>query len=107
MLMAEGNGEIWWAEVPNDKIRPVVVLTRLRVVSRLHSIVVAPVTSTARGLATEVAIGLVEGVRNGSVVSLDNTMLLHRSALGRKCGQVDAARWPEFCRAMHRMMGCL
>lgn len=103
--MAVGNGEIWWADVPNDKIRPVVVLTRTRVASRLHSVVVAPVTSTARGLATEVAVGSAEGVRNGSVASLDNTMLLHRSALGRKCGQVDAARWPEFCRAMHKMMG--
>ena len=101
-----GNGEVWWADVPNDKIRPVVVLTRSRVTDRLHSIVVAPIASTARGLATEVAVGSAEGVRDGSVANLDNTMLLHRSALGRRCGQIDASRWPEFCRAMHKMMGC-
>ena len=101
-----GNGEIWWADVPNDKIRPVIVLTRSRVAARLHSVVVAPITSTARGLATEVFVGAGEGVRDGSVANFDNTMLLHRSALGRKCGQVDASRWPEFCRAMHKMMGC-
>ncbi len=101
-----GNGEVWWADVPSDKIRPVLVLTRSRVAHRLHCVVVAPITSTARGLATEVAVGSSEGVRDGSVANLDNTMLLHRSALGRKCGQVDEARWPELCRAMHKMMGC-
>lgn len=67
---------------------------------------VAPITSTARGLATEVAVGSAEGVRDGSVANLDNTMLLHRSALGRKCGQIDESRWPEFCKAIHKMMGC-
>ena len=100
------NGEVWWADVPNDNIRPVVVLTRSRVANRLHAVVVAPITSTARGLATEVAMGSAEGVREGSVANLDNTMLLHQSAFGRKCGQVDAAKWPEFCRAIHKMMGC-
>jgi mRNA interferase MazF len=101
-----GNGEIWWADVPNDKIRPVLVLTRSRVAGRLHSVVVAPITSTARGLATEVSVGVDEGVRDGSVVNFDNTMLLHRSALGQKCGQVNSLKWPVFCRALHKMMGC-
>lgn len=104
--MSLGQGEIWWAQVPDDKIRPVVILTRARVAARLHSLVVAPVTSVARGIPTEVAIGHTEGVRDGSVVNLDNVMLLHRSALGRKCGEVDPGRWPEFCRAVHKMMGC-
>ena len=101
-----GHGEIWWAQVPNDKIRPVVVLTRSRVAARLHAVVVAPVTSTARGIATEVALGPAEGVKDGSVANLDNTMLLGQSAFGRKCGQIEPGRWPEFCRAMHKMMGC-
>ena len=100
------NGEVWWADVPNDKIRPVVVLTRSRVANRLHAVVVAPITSTARGLATEVSLGSTEGVREGSVANLDKTMLLHRSALGRKCGQVDDSRWPEFCRAIDKILGC-
>lgn len=104
--MTLGHGEIWWAKVPNDKIRPVVILTHARVATRLHALVVAPVTSTASGLATEVPLGSAEGVKDGSVANLDNTMLLDRSSLGRKCGQIDVVRWPEFCRAMHKMMGC-
>jgi mRNA interferase MazF len=104
--MSLGHGEIWWAEIPGDKIRPVVILTRARVASRLHTVVVAPVTSVARGIPTEVALGAAEGVRDGSVANLDNTMLLHRSALGRKCGGVGPTRWPELCQAMRKMMAC-
>lgn len=104
--MSLGHGDVWWAQVPGDKIRPVVILTRRRVASRLHAVVVAPVTSRARGLPTEVALGSAEGVGDGSVANLDNTLLLHRSALGRQCGSVAPERWPEFCRAMHTMMGC-
>lgn len=104
--MSFGHGDIWWADVPGDKIRPVVILTRSRVASRLHAVVVAPVTSTRRGLPTEVALGEADGMADGSVANLDNTMLLHRTALGRKCGAVDLAKWTDFCRAMHKMMGC-
>jgi mRNA interferase MazF len=104
--MSLSHGDIWWAQVAGDKIRPVVILTRARVADRLHSVVVAPVTSTARGIVTEVSLGPDEGVREGSVANLDNTMLLHRSALGRKCGEVGRHRWPEFCQAMAKMMSC-
>lgn len=82
------------------------MLTRGRIANRVHSLVVAPVTSTTRGLATEVSIGEAEGVREGSVVSLDNTMLLHRSMLGKQCGSLNDARWPEVCAAMQKVMGC-
>jgi mRNA interferase MazF len=73
------NGEVWWADVPNDNIRPVVVLTRSRVVNRLHSVVVVPITSTARGLATEVAMGSAEDVREGDNRSNDRASGLMRT----------------------------
>ncbi len=104
--MSLGHGEIWWANVPGDKIRPVVILTRSRVAARLPAVVVAPVTSVPRGIPTEVVLGRAEGVRDGSVANMDNAMLLHRTSLGRKCGEVDRSRWPEFCLAVHKMMGC-
>lgn len=47
------QGEVWWADVPGDKVRPVVVLTRERFIARLHSILVAPVSTTVRGIPTE------------------------------------------------------
>jgi len=99
-----GHGQLWWADL--DKVRPVVVLTRQRVAPRLARVVVAPITTTIRGLATEVALGSAEGVRDGSVASLDNVQLLPVDRLLRRAGRVAPARWPEFCSAMAKVMGC-
>lgn len=99
-----GHGQVWWADL--DKVRPVVVLTRARVAPLLRRVLVAPVTTTVRGLATEVELGADEGVRDGCVANLDNAQLVPASALLRQAGQVDVARWPDFCMAMAAVMAC-
>ena len=87
-------------------MRPVVVLTRQRVASHLVCVVVAPVTTTVRGLATEVPVGSEEGVRPGSVANLDSVQLLPVDRLLRRAGRVAPERWPEFCAAMAKVMAC-
>ena len=99
-----GHGQVWWADL--DKVRPVVVLTRQRVASRLARVLVAPITTTARGIATEVPVGTAEGVRDDSVASLDNIQLLPVDSLLRTAGRVAPERWPEFCSAMAKVMAC-
>ena len=89
-----------------DKIRPVVVLTRRRVAGRLSRILVAPVTTTVRGIATEVPLGSREGVRRGSVANLDNTQLIPKGMLLQRAGRIGPERWHEFCRAMTAVMSC-
>jgi len=98
------HGQVWWADL--DKIRPVVVLTRGRVASRLTRVLVAPVTTTIRGLAVEVPIGGAEGVKQGSVANLDNAHLLHVNRLIALAGSVAHHRWAEFCTAMQNVMAC-
>lgn len=95
---------MWWVDL--DKVRPVIVLTRARVAPRLHRVLVAPVTTTVRGLATEVAVGDAEGVRAGSVASLDNVQLIPVTCLLRRAGRISPDRWQEFCRAMAAVMAC-
>lgn len=95
---------MWWADL--DKVRPVVVLTRARVAPRLHRVLIAPVTTTVRGLTTEVAMGATEGVRDGSVANLDNIQLIPVTCLLRRAGRIPADRWHEFCRAMAAVMAC-
>lgn len=99
-----GHGQVWWADL--DEIRPVVVLTRSRVAPRLNRVLVSPVTSTVRGLSTEVAIGTPEGVRDGSVANLDNVQLVPVDWLLRRSGLIAPQRWPEFCRAMAAVLAC-
>lgn len=101
-----GHGDIWWADLPDEKIRPVVVLTRRRIASRLTKVVVAPITSRVRDIPTEVAVGQTEGVQEGSVANVDNLHLLDVDRLLRRAGRVSDGRWPEFCRAVSTMMGC-
>lgn len=103
-MSALGHGQLWWADL--DKVRPVVVLTRQRVASRLVRILVAPITTTVRGLATEVALGTAEGVQDGSVASLDNIQQVPVDRLLQRAGQVSPERWPEFCSAMAKVMAC-
>lgn len=99
-----GHGDVWWADL--DKVRPVVVLTRRRVAPRLTRLLVAPVTTTVRGLATEVSLGEAEGLRATCVANLDNTQLVPADRLLRRAGVVAPDRWPEFCTAMAKVMGC-
>ncbi len=99
-----GHGQVWWADL--DKVRPVVVLTRSRVASRLSRVLVAPVTSTVRGIPSEVRLGVNEGVGDGSVANLDNIQLVPVDRLLRRAGTIDGERWPEFCRAMAKVIAC-
>lgn len=99
-----GHGQVWWADL--DKIRPVVILTRARVAPRLHRVLVAPVTTTVRGLATEVVLGTTEGVKNPSAASLDNAQLVPVDCLLRCAGRIPEERWAEFCTAMGKVMAC-
>lgn len=58
-MPAVRRGEIWLAEL--DKRRPVVVLTRDPLGRLLQSVIVDPVTSTVRGLTTEVHLTEADG----------------------------------------------
>lgn len=99
-----GHGQVWWADL--EKVMPVVILTRARVAPRLNRVLVAPVTTTIRGLATEVMLGRSEGVKSPSVASLDNVQLVPIGLLLRRAGRIPPERWPEFCTAMRKVMAC-
>lgn len=69
-----------------DKARPVLVLTRELVRPYLATVTVAPITTTIRGLSTEVAVGPANGLSEPSVVSCDNIVTVPASALGAQIG---------------------
>jgi mRNA interferase MazF len=69
-----------------DKARPVVVLTRELVRPHMARVTVAPITTTVRGLSTEVPVGPANGLDYACVVSCDNIVTVPKSALGRQLG---------------------
>jgi mRNA interferase MazF len=98
------RAEVWLARL--DKVRPIVVLTRDPMGALLHAVIAAPVTSTIRGLSTEVAIGPDDGVRLESVVNVDNVQLVARSRLVKKVGQVSPSTMMDICRALSIAVAC-
>lgn len=69
-----------------DKARPVLVLTRELVRPHLSRVTVAPITTTIRGLSTELPVGPANGLDQASVVSCDNIVTVPVDALGRQIG---------------------
>ena len=69
-----------------DKARPVVVLTREPVRAAMRRVTVAPITSTVKGLSTEVPVGPANGLDQPGVVSCDNIITIDKRALGRHVG---------------------
>ena len=98
------RGQVWLAEL--DKRRPVVVLTRDPLGRYLHSVIVAPITSTIRGVSTEVHLGREDGVRVQSVANLDNVQLVARHSLVRRVGTARPSTMTAICAALSIAAGC-
>ena len=75
-----------------EKRRPVLVLTRELVRPHRTLVTVAPITSTIRGLSTEVAVGPPNGLGHESVVSCDNIVTVPASVLGPQIGYLLPAQ---------------
>jgi mRNA interferase MazF len=72
-----------------NKRRPVLVLTRQDMIGRLHTVTVAPITSTIRGAPSEILIGVREGLRHPSVVNLHHVATVPLGDLRNFVGSVS------------------
>lgn len=100
------RGDVWWADVPGDKRRPVLVLTRDRFIPRLSAVLVAPVTTNARGIPTEVSLGPADGMPQRCAANFDNTFTLAHSRFVERITTLAAARATEVCAAYRFAAGC-
>ncbi|MBV8529217.1 MAG: type II toxin-antitoxin system PemK/MazF family toxin [Candidatus Dormibacteraeota bacterium] len=83
-----------------DKTRPVLILTREAVRPHLSRVTVAPITSSIRGLSTEVAVGTANGLTHDCVVSCDNIVTVPVAALGRRLGYLLPAQERNLSQAI-------
>ena len=84
-----------------DKTRPVVVLTRELVRPHMARVTVAPITTTVRGLSTEIPVGPANGLDKACVVSCDNIVTVPKSTLGRQIGYLLPAQETALTEAIH------
>jgi mRNA interferase MazF len=83
-----------------DKARPVLVLTRELVRPHLVTVTVAPITTTIRGLSTEVRVDAANGLSGPSVVSCDNITTIPTEALRDRIGVLLDDQEPQLSGAI-------
>lgn len=89
-----------------DKKRPVLVLTRSSALTYLASATVAPISSTIRGVPSEVLLGEEDGMKSPCAVNLHNAITVAQERLGKRVTQLSARRMLEVCAALRFSLGC-
>lgn len=83
------------------------LLTRDPVADRIGSVVVAALTRTIRGLASELELTPADdGVPTSCVVNFDNLHTLPKDMFRRRIAVLSAARMYQACRVLSAATGC-
>ena len=88
------------AIVQLDKRRPALILTRATKLPLLTWVTVAPITSTIRGLSSEVLVGPRNGLDHDSAVSCDNVTTVRKEAVGETIGLLFDDQEADLSRAI-------
>ena len=101
------RGEVWWCELPAVGRRPVVVLSRDAAIPRLRRALIAPCTTTIRGLASEVVVEPDEDpVPKPSAVNLDSVESVSIAVLVERLGRLSDERMRQLCAALEVAVAC-
>jgi mRNA interferase MazF len=84
-----------------DKSRPVLVLTRELVRPHLNTVTVAPITTTIRGLSSEVVLGTDNGLEERCVAACDHVTTIPATALGDQIGRLLDHQEATLTNAIH------
>jgi mRNA interferase MazF len=100
------QAEIWLMETPNQKRRPVLVVSRDEAIPVLNNIVVAPVTSTVRDIPTCIPVGPEHGIDHDSVATFDNLAAVPKSVLTTRLGHLGLGGRRRICEALDALANC-
>jgi mRNA interferase MazF len=101
------RGELWWCELAEIGRRPVVVLSRDAAIPRLGRVLIAPCTTTVRGIASEVILEPGEDpIPRRSAVNLDSVESVSLAVLVVRLGRLADSRMREICGALEVAVDC-
>lgn len=100
------RGEVWWADVPGVGRRPVLLLTRDEALPLLGRLCVALLTTTVRGLPSEVVVDEMDGLPQRSAVTLDNLHTVPKTVLRHRITALTRAHMDEVCEALRFATAC-
>jgi len=101
------RGEIWlYAFRAPDKRRPVLIISRQKLLDVLETATVVPITTRLHGSPTEVELGVEDGLKSPSCANLANIQTVRQRDLARYVGTVRHEKMSDVCRALAIASGC-
>lgn len=101
------RSEVWWCELEEVGRRPVVVLSRDAALPRLRRALVAPCTTTIRGLPSEVPLEPAEDpVPRPCCINLDSVESVSIAVLVERLGRLSDVKMREVCAALEVAVDC-
>lgn len=98
---------MWWSDLAEVGRRPVVVLSRDAAIPRLRRTLVAPCTTSIRGLPSEVVLDPSEDpVPKISAVNLDSVESVSVAVLVERLGVLSDDRMRDVCAALAVAVDC-
>jgi len=91
---------------PPDKQRPVLILTRDGAIGHLSTVTVAPISSTVRGVPSEVILDVDDGMKGRCAVNLHNAVTVSQERLANRVASLSDERMHEVCVAIRFSLGC-
>lgn len=103
------RGDIYRVLKPQDdpkRYRFYVVVSRQELIDSVYSTVVcAPIHTNGRGLSTQVAVGIDEGLKHDSWVICDNLRSIYKSALTQFVGSLSRSKSTDVDLALAIALG--
>jgi mRNA interferase MazF len=100
------RGDIcWYTFKAPDKKRPVLILTRDSGIAVLHSVTIAPITSTIRNIPSEVVLTKDDGLPNTCAANFDNLQTVSKSNIGGRISRLTARKMKEAGAALSFALG--
>jgi mRNA interferase MazF len=90
----------WYLFQPPDKRRPVLILTRDSAIPVLNSVTIAPITSTIRGIPTEVLLTEEDGLPGTCAANFDNLQTVPKNKIGPRLASLTSRRMKEAGKAL-------
>lgn len=107
MIGLPARGEVWWCELADIGRRPVVVLSRNAVIPRHRRVLIAPCTTTIRGLVSEVILDpTADPVPKPSALNLDSVESVSVGVLVDRLGRLSDERMQHVCTALAAAVDC-
>lgn len=95
-----------WLEVDDLGRRPVLVLTADELLGALRRVLVAGLSTTVRGVATEVRVDEQDGVGKPGVVNLLDVRVVPQALLVERITALSPTKMAEVCAALAFASGC-